>query len=388
MRKMLGIAGSLLLCSVAAWADDGATVAAITPPHAPSGAAPAPQNSAPAAAAPSTPDAVDRSTLSYEENVVINTVCARAQHLGGDSYQVCVAQQLAALKDHPTPDRSGLQQSKAIAVERRCNYYRHIALGQYNDCIKRAIEGKEIDEAEKAKANPADELAPNFKKFLAGDDEGKLRATPIAATDVPRPVDVLPKLNDHLEKNELSAQELFQKVKHSVFVVVAARSRADLRQRDGAFGSAVAITDHLLLTNCHIVKDRSYIKVGQEGTIDTATLAAADYQTDRCVLKTDSLTLTPIAGVRPFTSLNVGERAFAVGTPLGLELTLSEGLVSSVRHASTVNFVQTSAPINNGSSGGGLFDDRGNLIGITSLLFSNRIGASQNFAIAASDFWK
>ncbi len=351
MRKMLGIVGSLVLCSAAAWGETEAPT--------------------------------DRSALSYDENVVINTVCAKAQKQGDDSYRFCVAQQLAALKDHPTPDRADLTPAKARVIEAKCGRFRHIGLGEYNNCVKQVIDGKEPDTQ---KASSDDELAPSFAKFLRDDSADRLQATPIAVTDVVTPADVLPKLTDHLENKELSAQDVFRKVKHSVFVVVAAHNRADLHQLDAMLGSAVAISDHLLLTNCHVVKDRSIIKIGQEDLVDSATLVGADYKTDRCVLKSEKLTLTPIAGVRPLDSLTVGEHAFAVGTPNALELTLSEGLVSSVRHLASRNLVQTSAPISPGSSGGGLFDDRGNLIGITTL---GSFGHFQNlnFAIAAVDFW-
>ncbi|HUH85873.1 MAG TPA: S1C family serine protease [Stellaceae bacterium] len=355
MRKMLGIVGSLALCSAAAW---GAT------------------------------EAPDRSVLSYDENVVINTACAKAQKLGDEYYRSCVAQQMAALKDHPTPDRANLTPEKARAITSRCNHFRHVGLGEYNDCVKQVIDGKQPDVEKAEKASVTDDVMPNYARFLRDDQDGAVKATPVAATTVPGPAEVLPKLSDRIDNKELSAQEVFQKVKHSVFVVVAAFNRADLHQLYASQGSAVAISDHLLLTNCHVVKGRTVIKIGQEDLVDTATLVAADYTTDRCVLKSDKLTLTPVAGVRSVDSLNVGEHAFAVGTPLGLELTLSEGLVSSVRHGNNRDLIQTSAAINSGSSGGGLFDDRGNLIGITSLLVTNRIGASQNFAIAAADFWK
>ena len=354
MRKMLGIVGSLVLCSAAAWGETEAPT--------------------------------DRSTLSYDENVVINTACAKALKLGDEYYRSCVAQQIAALKAHPTPDRSEITPAKERAIQTRCNRLRHVGLGEYNDCVKEVIDGKQPEDDKTASQ---DDIRPNLARFLRDDGDDQIQATPIAATTgVQAPVDVLPKLTDRVETKELSAQQVFVKVKHSVFVVVAAHNRADLHQRDAELGSAVAISEHLLLTNCHVVKDRSVIKIGQESLIDTATLVGADYKTDRCVLKADKLTLTPVPGVRSLDSLTVGERAFAVGTPLGLELTLSEGLVSSIRHGSNRNLVQTSAPISQGSSGGGLFDDRGNLIGITSAFLTNGLAASQNFAIAAADFWK
>ena len=70
---------------------------------------------------------------------------------------------------------------------------------------------------------------------------------------------------------------------------------------------------------------------------------------------------------------------------LGLESTLGEGIVSGLRNRQGVRYVQTSAPISPGSSGGGLFDERGNLLGITS--FKIEDAENLNFAIAAEDYW-
>jgi S1-C subfamily serine protease len=95
--------------------------------------------------------------------------------------------------------------------------------------------------------------------------------------------------------------------------------------------------------------------------------------------------LTPIQGVRTFESVEVGEDVFALGNPKTLELTFSPGIVSAKRRDDGVDFVQTTAPIAPGSSGGGLFDARGNLIAITTFLLKGE--GSLNFAIAADGFW-
>jgi serine protease Do len=75
-----------------------------------------------------------------------------------------------------------------------------------------------------------------------------------------------------------------------------------------------------------------------------------------------------------------------IGNPSGLTSTLSEGIISGLRTQRGVRYVQTSAPISPGSSGGGLFDERGNLLGITS--FKIEDAENLNFAIAAEDYWR
>ena len=112
---------------------------------------------------------------------------------------------------------------------------------------------------------------------------------------------------------------------------------------------------------------------------------------DGLVMIADTRTNAGVDDVSVFRKLHIfetpGERVFAIGTPNQMERTLSDGLVSGIRREPLRNLVQTSAPVSPGSSGGGLFDERGNLIGITTLGSFGRM-QNLNFAIAASDFWK
>lgn len=330
----------------------------------------------------------DRSALSYEENVTVNTACAGALKRGDGAFNDCVSRQLSQLESHPSPDRSALSAEQNQAIESKCSYYRRSNIGDYNDCLKKAMETPAQPE-QTAEETPGAELAPNYTQvFTQGKvtSTEKIAPTMVADTTLALPPSVLPARPDHLSKQMLEGKELFKRVKQSVFVVLATRSIADAKSRDVAQGSAVAISEHLLLTNCHVVKDRQLIKILQDGVATDAKLVAGRMALDRCVLEAKDIKLQPIAGIRPFSDLEEGERVFAIGTPYGRERTLSEGLVSKLQAASSANFVQTSAAISPGSSGGGLFDERGNLIGITTL---QSVGRAQNlnFALAASDYW-
>jgi len=327
----------------------------------------------------------DRSGLSYEENVLINTACASVRVRGDAAYYACVTKQVAALQAHPAPDRSGLTAAQNKAIEERCQYLKRSGVAQYYECISQAMAGPapSVDEG------PAEGITPNYTEVFThgtvSSDEQKPQLTPAAASTVPLPASVLPKRPDEVHTKALVPEELFKSLQRSVYVVAATASLADARARDVMQGSAVAVSDHLLLTNCHVVKGRPVIKIIQDHTVTDAKLAAADPAADRCVLRADGITLVPITGIRPFGDLAVGEHVFAIGAPLGLERTLSEGMLSGLRHQPGRNMVQTSAAISPGSSGGGLFDDRGNLIGITTLA---SIGYQNlNFAVAAGDFW-
>jgi tetratricopeptide (TPR) repeat protein len=83
--------------------------------------------------------------------------------------------------------------------------------------------------------------------------------------------------------------------------------------------------------------------------------------------------------VRRSSDVSVGERVYAIGSPGGLEVTLSEGLVSGLRDFENVSVIQTSAAISHGSSGGGLFDSEGRLVGITTFFLKG--GQNLNFAL-------
>jgi hypothetical protein len=96
--------------------------------------------------------------------------------------------------------------------------------------------------------------------------------------------------------------------------------------------------------------------------------------------RSETFPLAPVR-VRKVVSVRVGERTYAIGSPQGLESTLSNGLVSGLLPVGKMKIVQTTAPISRGSSGGGLFDVRGALMGITTVYLKD--GQNLNFAVPA-----
>jgi S1-C subfamily serine protease len=151
-----------------------------------------------------------------------------------------------------------------------------------------------------------------------------------------------------------------------------------------AQGSAVAVGDNELLTNCHVVGDLTSVALVRDHNEIAAEIVSKNVAADRCVLRTQAKLPRWVRG-RAYDGVRIGERAFTIGTPRGLELTVAEGIVSSKRVMHDRLYVQTSAPVSPGSSGGGLFDERGNLLGITSFKIDD--AENLNFAIAAEDFW-
>jgi S1-C subfamily serine protease len=197
----------------------------------------------------------------------------------------------------------------------------------------------------------------------------------------------LPPLPPALSGKPLEASEVYRRVQSSVFVLLAASSPEALRRKQGVSqGSAVAISSRSLLTSCHILAGRPHAVVLQGQGELHAKLARSNQRSDRCVLEVASANLDPVRGVRPFSDLAVGEKVYTLGAPSGLDRTLGEGIISGLRQGKGSNLIQFSAPISRGSSGGGLFDRWGNLIGITTFLV--RETQNLNFAVAADQFWE
>jgi S1-C subfamily serine protease len=182
----------------------------------------------------------------------------------------------------------------------------------------------------------------------------------------------------------LDARSLFKKLSVSIFQLEATQAGA------AAQGSAVAISESELLTNCHVLQGASKLLLRQDKQEWQVRLVRADPVSDRCVIAIEGFKLTPVAGVRSYDSLEVGEAVYTLGSPVGLQLTLSNGIISGRREEEARKYVQMTAPISPGSSGGGLFDANGNLIGITTLAIvgRERLNQALNFAIPADSFWQ
>lgn len=145
-------------------------------------------------------------------------------------------------------------------------------------------------------------------------------------------------------------------------------------------GSAVVIGPEALVTNCHVLAKAKSFVVRQDNVAIGATLQYIDVERDMCQIAARNLK-APAVRIGDSDSLAVGQHIYALGNPLGLEMTLSDGLVSSFRKDGNqrLRYIQISAPISPGSSGGGLFDEDGRLVGITSAGYDK--GQNLNLAI-------
>jgi serine protease Do len=136
-------------------------------------------------------------------------------------------------------------------------------------------------------------------------------------------------------------------------------------------GSGVIVTqDGYIVTNNHVIDGASKISVRlKNGTTYTASLIGSDSKTDVALLKIGATGLKPVV-LGNSESLKVGDTAIAIGNPLGqLGGTVTEGIISAldrelVIKGKKMSLLQTDAAINPGNSGGGLFNNKGELIGI------------------------
>jgi len=171
----------------------------------------------------------------------------------------------------------------------------------------------------------------------------------------------------------LSSSRVFDKVKNSVVVVKVLDPQGEVI----SLGSGVLLPSGRVATNCHVVKRGATYEVGRGKQLVSAFLYSEDLGKDICVLAGKRINGKP-ALLGKAADLKVGDTVYAVGAPLGLELSLSEGIVAQLRGGSPP-LIQTTAALSFGSSGGGLFDREGRLVGITT--FQVRGGQSLNFGL-------
>ncbi|MDO9283323.1 MAG: S1C family serine protease [Aquabacterium sp.] len=180
----------------------------------------------------------------------------------------------------------------------------------------------------------------------------------------------------------LTPAEVFAQVAPSVW-------RVHTLDADGLLlgqGSAVVVAPGQLVTNCHVLARARQVQVRRDGQTPAraARLALWDVQRDLCQLEVPGLA-APAVVLGSTAAAAVGQPAYAIGHPRGLDLTMSAGLVSSFRRnpAGQLVLLQTSAAISGGSSGGGLFNEAGELIGLTTLASVTGDAQNLNFAIPA-----
>jgi TPR repeat protein/S1-C subfamily serine protease len=179
---------------------------------------------------------------------------------------------------------------------------------------------------------------------------------------------------------EMSAEDVFKRLASRILFLTCEESADEHALASGVLVSA----DGFIVTNAHVVqKCRSMSATfinGASRRFYEPVLKYYDEQSDTAVLK------IPAEGLDFFDVLarpvRIGERVYAIGNPRGLEQSISEGIVSGNREQDGVPWIQHSAPISPGSSGGALISSRGELLGINA--WTRTESQNLNFAVPAA----
>lgn len=171
---------------------------------------------------------------------------------------------------------------------------------------------------------------------------------------------------------KLNYNEIFQKCSPAV---VGIKSFDGKSSDSYSWGSGIVVSsDGYILTNTHVIDEgeRATVQL-YDGTTCAAKLVAADSQSDVAILKIEKTGLTP-AVFASSKNIRTGDAVCAIGNPLSPDysLTMTSGIISATSREISYNgavmkLLQTDTSINEGNSGGPLFNDRGQVIGITNM---------------------
>jgi putative serine protease PepD len=221
-------------------------------------------------------------------------------------------------------------------------------------------------------------------------------ATPPAVTTTTRAAVVAEEAPVDSQSIETAASKVVPSVVNvSVSQTVTGPFGFGTQTQEGTGSGVIVRADGYILTNNHVVQDATSITVKLGTDVITAKVVGTDPTTDLAVIKIDRTGLTP-ATLGSSAGLKVGQWVIAVGSPFGLDKTVTAGIVSALNRtnidastgsvAAYTNLIQSDAPINPGNSGGALADLEGRVVGINALIESpsGSVGAAQSAGIGFS----
>lgn len=157
-------------------------------------------------------------------------------------------------------------------------------------------------------------------------------------------------------------------------------------RNDGGHGSGVIVSGGLILTNEHVIDGARQLEIIlSDGNVKSVEgVVISDENKDLALVKTDeTLNIDPVVINDSYDAV-VGDDVVAIGSPSGFQNTLSNGIISGIRTKDSTKLIQTTATISFGNSGGGLFDQYGELIGINTWVYGDE--GNLNFAVDISEF--
>jgi len=142
----------------------------------------------------------------------------------------------------------------------------------------------------------------------------------------------------------------------------------------------VVSADGMFVTNYHVIEEAEKLVVSllDGGRFDQVQLISADPSSDLALMKIPATGLHPLP-VGADNRMEVGDKVYVMGNPLGMSGTFSDGMVSGKRPLEGVSMLQISAPISPGSSGGPVMNERGEVIGVATIMVMG--GQNLNMAV-------
>jgi hypothetical protein len=162
---------------------------------------------------------------------------------------------------------------------------------------------------------------------------------------------------------------------------------SDSTGKETALGSGFLVSpDGKVVTNYHVVSGAhsAIVKLSNGALFPAAGVLAFDVDQDLAIIKVDGKNL-PFLSLADVSKLQVGDHVVAIGSPLGLEGTVSDGIISAVREEEHTKWIQTTAPVSHGNSGGPLLNMDGNVVGVITWGVSLQVGQNLNFAIPSGE---
>ncbi len=202
-----------------------------------------------------------------------------------------------------------------------------------------------------------------------------------------RTIDSLQNINDklslidsmnkaYLSKRDLSSGEIYEASKKAVVTIHVTDTAFNTVQGSGFFVNASGVA----VSNYHVFKDyaEGYVETSDGNSYKIEKILKSDAARDWVIFK-----LVPQTKSFNYLTLHngaaaaIGDKCFAIGSPKSYKLTISEGIISQMREDNEV--IQTTTPFTHGSSGGPLFNGKGNVIGITTAIVHGE--GNLNFAV-------
>jgi hypothetical protein len=178
--------------------------------------------------------------------------------------------------------------------------------------------------------------------------------------------------------SEKGPEDIFQEASAAIVYITA----EGVDVNSGAIGSGFVVhPEGVIATNYHVVKDatNASVRFSDGKTYPVVGIIYDDPNLDVCLLKINARNL-PMLTLGDSNVLKIGEPLYCIGNPLGLDFSFSNGILAGIRNLNDIKWLQFTAPISPGNSGGPILNARGEILGVVTWQFTE--GQNLNFAWA------